>query len=175
MADRIPIYELHIRPLFRLLDQQHMFLFFDLWDYDAVKANAAIIAQRLRTSMPPESTGGPWPPELVALFERWIACGFPRLQMGRGTNFQLTKDGTSYHLECTVEIPNDSAHAWLDIADISPSNRTYRLYVDQGAGGQQAPTTIGVSDDFDEPATISAVRVIDVAGINTVARSSDSG
>ena len=40
MAERKPIFELHIRPMFRLLDRQHMLRFprdLDLWDYDAVR------------------------------------------------------------------------------------------------------------------------------------------
>jgi hypothetical protein len=168
MADRVPIYELHIRPLFRLIDQQHMSLFFDLWNYDVVKLHAATILQRLRSTMPPISAGGPWPPELVTMFGRWVAAGCPRLVVGRGVNYALTRFGTSYHLECTVEVQTDSAQAWLDIVDIDPAHRTYRLYIDPSAGGSQALTTLTVSDDFDEAASIAAVQVIDAGGTQNV-------
>lgn len=171
MADRIPMYELHIKPLFRVIDREHMSLFFDLWDYDAVKQNAAVIQQRLRSSMPPASAGGPWPPELVAMFGRWVTAGCPRLLAGQGANYQLTKSGTSYHLECAVEVPNDAAQAWLDIVNADPPNRAYRLCVDPGGGAHGAPASRTVSDDFDEVTNILAVSVIDAAGTRTVSLS----
>jgi hypothetical protein len=169
MADRIPIYELHIKPLFRLIDQQHMLLFFDLFDYDAIKTNAALILQRLRGSMPPASTGGSWPPELVTMFERWVNAGCPRLALGTGSNYALSKGGTSYHLECNVVVPTNRSQAWLDIVDVDPTRRTYRLYFDRSGGGQELPTTLTVSDDFDETANITLVKVIDAAGTQNVA------
>jgi hypothetical protein len=168
MADRTPMYELHIKPLFRLIDREHMALFFDLYDYDVVKQHANVILQRLRTSMPPASSGGPWPAELVTMFARWVTAGCPRLLVGQGSNYQLTKSGTSYHLEGTAEVPNDSAQAWLDIVDVTPANRTYKLYVDPGAGGQGAPASRIVFEDFEEASTLSAVQVIDAAGTHTV-------
>jgi hypothetical protein len=168
MADRTPVYELHIRPLFRLVDREHMSLFFNLWDYDAVKQNANMILQRLRSSMPPKSLGGPWPPELVTMFGRWVTAGCPRLVVGTGANYQLTKSGTSYHLECNVQVPNDTMQAWLDIVDTDPAHRTYRLYIDPTGGGQGAPGSLTISDDFDEAANVSAVQVIDAAGTQTV-------
>jgi hypothetical protein len=171
MVDRVPIYELHVKPLFRLIDQQHMSLFFDLRDYDAVKSNATTILQRLRSSMPPAGAGGPWPPELVTMFGRWVTSGCPKLVVGRGANYVLTRSGTSYHLECTVQVPSDAAQAWLDIVDVDPAHRTYRLYVDPSSGGQQVPTTVTVSDDFDEATSISAVQVIDAAGLQNVSLS----
>ena len=169
MPDRIPMYELHIKPLFRRIDREHMALFFDLYDYDVVKQHANVILQRLRTSMPPASSGGPWPAELVTMFARWVTAGCPRLLIGRGSNYQLTKFDTSYHLEGTVEVPNGSAQAWLDIVDVDPARRTYRLYVDPGGGGQDAATSLIVSEDFEETSSLSAVQVIDAAGTHTVA------
>jgi hypothetical protein len=71
-----------IRPLFTKLDIDHMISFLDLSDYDDVKASADEILQRLKgvggaVMPPPPSKGGdgPWPPERIALFERWIADG----------------------------------------------------------------------------------------------------
>jgi hypothetical protein len=171
MADRIPIYELHIKPLFRVIDREHMSLFFDLWDYDAVKQNATPIQQRLRRSMPPADTGGPWPPELVGMFERWVTAGCPRLLIGQGANYRLTKSGTSYHVEGTVQVPNNAAQAWLDIVDADFTRRTYRLYVDPSAGGQGAPTNRTIFDDFETTAQISAVAIIDSGGTHTVSLS----
>src|ERR1700744_5196444 len=84
MAERNPVFELHIRPLFRLLDRQHMLRVppqgLDLWDYDVVKANSASILQRVKgqgpeQTMPTTRTGGPWPSEWGGLFDRWIQGG----------------------------------------------------------------------------------------------------
>lgn len=168
MANRVPIYELHIRPLFRLIDREHMLLFFDLWDYDAIKASASVIHQRLRSGMPPASAGGPWPSELIDMFGRWVSADCPRLSMGRGVNYLLTRAGSSYHLECAVEIPHDSANAWLEIVDKDPARRAYTLYVDPSGGAGGAPTSLTVSDDFDETASLTSVQVSDAAGTHTV-------
>ncbi len=68
-------FRLHIRPLFRQLDVDHMRPYVDLTDYIDVKASAAEILNRLKsedTTMPPVADDGPWPEEWIALFERWI-------------------------------------------------------------------------------------------------------
>jgi hypothetical protein len=168
MADRIPIYELHIQPLFRLIDRAHMSLFFDLGDYDAVKQHAQKILLRLKHGMPPESTGGPWPPELITMFGRWADAGCPRLLLGTGSNYQFTKSGGSYHLECSVNVPGDTAQCWLDIVDLDPAHRSYRLYVQPGSA-PGTPTPVTVSEDFDDAANITSVTVFDATGTHTIA------
>jgi hypothetical protein len=166
-VNRVPIYELHIRPLFRLIDREHMKLFFDLTDYDALKKNAPQILPRLHNGMPPASTGGPWPAELIDMFQRWVDAGFPRLTVGTGSDFLFTKSGTSYHVECNVQAPNDTTQCWLDIVDVDPAHRGYRIYI-QPNGDPPSPTSINVSDDFDDTANITSVTVIDAAGSHTV-------
>lgn len=167
-ADRIPIYELHIQPLFRLIDREHMKLFFNLGDYDSLKQNATKVLRRLRNGMPPESSGGPWPPELISMFERWTAAGCPRLTIGGGSQFQFTKSGTSYHVECAVNVPNDTTQCWLDIVDVDPAHRIYRIYFEPN-NAPAAPTSVTISDDFDDAADIKSVTVIDAAGAQTIA------
>ncbi|HYE87929.1 MAG TPA: hypothetical protein VEA16_16310, partial [Vicinamibacterales bacterium] len=83
MADpRTPYYELHIRPLIRLLDRTQMRFKFDLWSYDDVKANADDIVRVISDgTMPPPSHGGPWPREWIDLFARWQATGFQKLEV----------------------------------------------------------------------------------------------
>ena len=34
-----PYFEIYIRPMFRIIDRDHMLFFGDLWDYDFVKAH----------------------------------------------------------------------------------------------------------------------------------------
>jgi hypothetical protein len=70
-----PSYEHDIKPLFRERDRGAMSFAFDLWSYDDVRANAAVILDELRSgSMPCDGT---WPPEQVDLFDRWVTSGTP--------------------------------------------------------------------------------------------------
>lgn len=68
-----------IRPLFTPTDIDHMSFFCDLSSYDDVKTNAPDILNRLKgiggAQMPPKSTGGPWPPAHITLFETWVSDG----------------------------------------------------------------------------------------------------
>jgi hypothetical protein len=62
-----------ILPLFRESDRAAMRGAFDLWSHDDVAAHGKAIAERLKNgSMPCD---GPWPPERVSLFERWLEQG----------------------------------------------------------------------------------------------------
>ncbi len=80
-ANRPVSFALHILPLFRTLDVDHMKVKgskFDLTAYADVKRKATDIHQRLANKddpMPPEDDAGPWPDEWVALFKRWIDEG----------------------------------------------------------------------------------------------------
>lgn len=70
---RTPVFELHIRPLFRMTDHEHMRVQVDLWDYDQVTNNAERILGHLKAEddrplMPPLGSGGPWPEEWVRLY-----------------------------------------------------------------------------------------------------------
>jgi hypothetical protein len=68
-------FEADIKPLFREKDRDSMRVRFDLWSYADVQANADAIAGRLKNgSMPCD---GAWPPDRVALFERWVEQGKP--------------------------------------------------------------------------------------------------
>src|ERR1041385_1294724 len=85
-----PYWEIHIRPMFRLIDHDHMTSFFDLFDYDAVVQNADDIVDAVSGgAMPPSSTGGPWPEEWVALFTRWRDAHCPRLGSASGVKYAL--------------------------------------------------------------------------------------
>jgi hypothetical protein len=69
-------FDTDIKPLFREKDRDSMRGSFDLWSYADIQTHAAPVAQRLKDgSMPCD---GPWPPDRVALFERWIEDGMPR-------------------------------------------------------------------------------------------------
>jgi CDGSH-type Zn-finger protein/truncated hemoglobin YjbI/ferredoxin len=68
-------YEAHIKPLFRQRDRDSMRFAFDLWSHDDVASHADAILTRLQAGTMP--CDGAWPPERVAVFERWIAGGSP--------------------------------------------------------------------------------------------------
>jgi hypothetical protein len=66
-------FDADIKPLFREKDRDSMRRAFDLWSCADVQTHAAAIAERLQNgSMPCD---GPWPPERVQLFERWVEQG----------------------------------------------------------------------------------------------------
>lgn len=75
MATKQTSFDLDVKPLFREKDRDSMLRAFDLWSYADVKTHADAIARRLKDgSMPCD---GPWPPEQIELFERWLAQGRP--------------------------------------------------------------------------------------------------
>ena len=77
-----PSFKNHIVQMFRKEDIEKMEPYFDLTDYDAVKAKADVIIDRISRGadagglMPPKANGGPWPQEWIDLFKRWKDDGF---------------------------------------------------------------------------------------------------
>jgi CDGSH-type Zn-finger protein/truncated hemoglobin YjbI len=65
----------HIKPLFRARDRKSMLFAFDLWSHADVSAHADAILGRLREGTMP--CDGAWPPERLAVFERWVGAGTP--------------------------------------------------------------------------------------------------
>lgn len=74
-ADQPLSYEAHIKQLFRERDRDSMRFAFDLWSHDDVGAHADAILARLKAGTMP--CDGAWPPERVAVFERWVSAGSP--------------------------------------------------------------------------------------------------
>ena len=75
-----PSFKNHIVQMFREIDVESMKTMFDLTSYETVKQHSSEILLCLkgaegRDVMPPTSTGGPWPEEWIALFERWMEEG----------------------------------------------------------------------------------------------------
>jgi CDGSH-type Zn-finger protein/truncated hemoglobin YjbI len=71
--DETVTFEAHIKSLFRSRDRKSMQFAFDLWSYDDVRTNAEAILKRLRAGTMP--CDGPWPPDWVEAFARWIDTG----------------------------------------------------------------------------------------------------
>jgi len=118
-----PYFELHIRPMFRILDRDHMLFALNLFDYDSVKTHAKTIAKKLKQDMPTIDTGGPWPDEWIALFDRWIAAGFPRLLLPTNVTYTLGNDAT---LTAEGASP-DPGLVWFDRNNENESPREYTL------------------------------------------------
>jgi len=68
-----PSFERDVRPLFREKDRASMLRAFDLWSYDGVRAHQDAILRQLSAGAMP--CDGAWPPEHVAIVQRWIAAG----------------------------------------------------------------------------------------------------
>ena len=71
MAD--PSFAKDIKPLFRERDRNSMLRHFDLWSLADVRDNAAAIIEVLRAGTMP--CDGPWSPDDIDLFARWVAGG----------------------------------------------------------------------------------------------------
>jgi hypothetical protein len=67
------IFERDIRPLFREKDHDSMLMHIDLWSHTDVQARQDAILERLRNGTMP--CDGAWPPEQVAVFQRWMTSG----------------------------------------------------------------------------------------------------
>jgi len=183
MPERSPIFELHIRPMFRPLDRQHMMRVgagLDLWDYDAVKTNSAQILRRVRGGgdlqiMPTERTGGPWPSEWVSLFDRWIQGGFRRLSPGIAKNLVLREDSDiGLHLTCRTDVPattDSGSLAWFESETIPASvTYAYRLCVLPGENLATPPSSVerGCGERIDGPIPPEGIAVIDATGTHFV-------
>ncbi len=137
---RTPFYELHIRPMFRATDREHMGFAVDLWDYGAVVEQADEILTRLEADMPPISTGGPWPEEWVALFRRWTESGHKRLELGTA-QFAFNQTATVVTITATGTFPAAGYKGWLQLETETDTAKTYILYFeppdapDAGAAG----------------------------------------
>ncbi len=138
---RTPVFELHIRPMFRATDREHMqHIFgedFDLWNYDSVVEFADRILDSLEQSMPPDDTGGPSPVEWLLLFQRWRLAGFKRLELGTAT-YEVLRTEDVAELAATFMLPAPGWSGWLQLEEVTDSSRTYILYFeppDEPEGG----------------------------------------
>jgi hypothetical protein len=68
-------FAIDVKPLFREQDREAMDFAFDLWSYDDVKENAAVILDRLEDGTMP--CDEPWSEEKLQSFRDWIVAGSP--------------------------------------------------------------------------------------------------
>lgn len=177
MADRRPLFELHIRPMFRTIDAVHMLRLppqkrVDLTSYDDVKAHHQDIGDFLKAGspMPPKSVGGPWPAEWISLFVRWRDTGFGRLVKPAGSNFRLALTAPDrFTLNCEVALPDATSTAWFDIVAADAASQIYEAVAEQPEGGPPAPATVTIEERIRGPLTVAEVIVRDSAGEHRLA------
>jgi hypothetical protein len=128
--------------------------------------------------MPPPDEGGPWPPEWLALFERWINEGMKRLDNATAdpTKFRAARDPgtTSVTIDGGGTKPSVGHVAWIERA--YDPDRLYNeylpdqfvLYQEQRSVSPPAPTPFSFEDFFDVPMTVTQLTVIDSAGKHLV-------
>lgn len=144
--NRVPVFELHIRPMMRLLDRSHMSGSFDLWDLGAVWKKRESILARIQgqgSLMPTSRTGGPWPKEWIDLFKRWVATGSAD-KPGHHLETAAPDDGeyaiqpgvgNEIRVSAGVTVPTDGYRAWFELLAIREAEgggtlREYILYVE---------------------------------------------
>jgi len=168
-VSRTPRFETHIRPMFRRIDRDHMRATLrpiDLWDYHQVASQACGILARLRQNMPPTESGGPWPPEWIGLFERWIDAGCPRLDLGEATYRVEPITSTVWTLTATVSNPGPGYAAWLERAWEPSSMHEFVLYREPAGGAGSA--VFDVTEDFEDLGGAGAVVVHDASGTHRI-------
>ena len=171
MSDtRIPRFEIHIRPMFRLLDRDHMLNIgrpFDLYDYDAVVNRVESILQHLKDNMPTIPTGGLWPAEWISLFERWKNAGCPRLEVITAGNPRAQTNGKIVILRADVEKQRPDDRIWFERFSPVDTPREYWLYRETGTMAL-APAPALAEEKFIYTPGVDTVTVVDAGGKQTI-------
>ena len=180
---RPPVFELHIRPMFRLLEREHMTTLatpgIDLWDLDAVWAKRNLILEHLRAeglqNMPGVPVGGPWPAEWITLFERWAATGS---DAEPGHHLLLAKPDGPYQvrtfrnwwqLTATVTAPTGGCRVWFGLDSVSSGQRDYTLHLEPAFPSQPANPTPVEANEFFAKGDATKVVIRDADGTHEVA------
>jgi hypothetical protein len=179
--DRVPVFELHIRPMIRMLDREHMAKWvglFDLWDITEVWQHRQEILTRIRDTrdMPGTRYGGPWPLEWVRIFERWVATGSDS-ELGHHLTLATTQGnyqvqslgGEKRRLTVSVAAPSASCRAWFELESVTAKSRDYTLYLEPAFPSEELqPNTITALEGFIKGSATQLV-VKDAAGSHEIA------
>ena len=182
MADegRAPVFELHIRPMIRLLDREHMSKWvkaFDLWDLSAVWENRLGILAKVRDvqDMPGTRYGGPWPQEWIRLFERWVATGSDAVP---GHHLQVAVPMGDYRIQVMggekrrvsvdVTVPSSGCRVWFDLESIDGGKRTYTLYLEPAYPPQEPNPTEMIAIEPFTKGDATRLMIRDANGIHEV-------
>jgi hypothetical protein len=171
-------YEIHIRPMFREIDQVHMKAMFDidLWDYSSVKTNLNLInafvtrapsPNDANTVMPPSDSGGPWPDGWVATWKEWK--GNPQsLPLGTATYSTQDAGGGMVTLQATGSPSEPNAAVWLERLPGREIPPRFILYQEPPRSGVKgSDLTFLLTEDFPRGGA-TVVEVTDAAGTHEV-------
>lgn len=172
-------WELHILPMMRTVDRDHMLRLggkrkIDLFDYDQVRARATpdtdgnnIFLKWIESGhMPPPNGGGPWPDQWIALFKQWIADDYARLDLGEGT-YTAVRTGGTVRVTANVQLPNVDDSAWLDRPNPNATPREYVLWHEPN-GPPDEPFPSVATDSFDAGPEVTKVIINDKNGRHEV-------
>jgi len=146
---RTPFFEIHILPMFRLTDRDHMSFALDLHDYDAVAENAGDILERLEDGdMPPPGASGPWPEEWIALFKRWSETGKKRLELGTA-EWAFAASAAAVTITATGTYPAPDFTGWIQLESETDTTKTYILYYEPPeVPGTSNPDTFSLKERY---------------------------
>jgi hypothetical protein len=176
---RLPVFELHIRPMLRLLDREHMITLvepgFDLWQLESVWEMRNDILARVRgeggQNMPGLAVGGPWPAEWIELFERWTRNPTADdighhlvLAQPEGPYQLLPASGDKRRLRAKVVAPSAGCRAWFELDSITPGRREYTIYLEPALPEQPHDETPLQALELFEKGDATRLLIRDAAG-----------
>jgi hypothetical protein len=167
-------YELHIRPMFREIDREHMLRWVDLWSYDALAAinpktgkpwrDFVLVRLTIPDTtllMPPPTAGGPWPEEWIRVYTDWINNGAERLPMATAT-YSVLKKPTGYVLRAKGQKKAKDYAVWLERTPGRGNPPQFVLFEEPGALATGS-LLIDLQEPFDA-GEAKTVRVTDANG-----------
>lgn len=171
-GDGGPYFELHIRPMFRRLDRDHMLGSLDLWNYEQVSAKAQQVAAFLRRpppqTMPTVRTGGPWPEGWIAVFEEWLVRGCPRLLRASGTYAAHRLGNRWSMLSVQVELGDRNDRVWVEREESPADVAAYTLYLRPAPAGSTAPEGRIELTELIMDANVTTVWLTDADGLHEI-------
>jgi hypothetical protein len=172
----IPRWELHIQPMFCLLDRYHMLGYnINFNDVQSVWSHRQPILSHVQGgSMPPPHENGPWPKEMVDLFARWVTAGEtqfggnpPALSLADGSDYRLTLQFGTLQILGKASLPYQRSKAWFQIVSYNQEAATLNLYLEDPPNPSPDQTSAGVELSLDMGkigTTPDKVIVIDATG-----------
>jgi len=172
-----PLYfELHIRPMFRLVDRDHMLAMgnpsFDLFDYGDVRkmteGTPSLMLDWIEGDrMPPDYAGGPWPEEWKALFRRWAtdkANPFARLPRADVTSWRATREEDVITLAAQGTKPSSADATWIERLTAAEKPREYIIYREP-LGAPGPPVVFTETETFFSGDAGNVIIVHDASGV----------
>lgn len=177
---RAVYFELHIRPMFRLTDRDHMLQMgspsFDLFKYEDVRmmteGSDTVQPQMLEwiegQRMPPDYAGGPWPEEWMALFRRWATDKdnppYARLPRADVQSWSATREDDVVTLVADGTKPSSADAVWIERLTAAESPRQYVIYREP-IGAPGPPVGFSEQETFFSSNAGNVIIVHDASGV----------